>query len=81
MSKSYVKKPIVVEAVQWLGTNADEIYDFVGEALSWDMSALLIHTLEGVHEANAGDWIIRGVKGEFYPCKPAIFEMTYEEYP
>ena len=40
--------------------------------------ALLIHTLEGDHRADIGDWIIRGVKGEFYPCKPEIFALTYE---
>ena len=40
---------------------------------------MIIHTLEGDHKANIGDWIIRGVKGELYPCKPDIFEQTYEE--
>jgi len=39
---------------------------------------MLIHTLEGTHQANPGDYIIRGVKGELYPCKPDIFELTYE---
>ena len=43
------------------------------------LGTLNIPTLEGDHTANAGDWIIKGVKGEFYPCKPDIFDMTYEE--
>ena len=75
------KKPVVIEAVQWLGTNADEIFDFCGgeKNMGWDNNkGLCIFTFEGVHRANAGDWIIKGVKGEFYPCKPDIFEATYE---
>lgn len=75
------KKPVVIEAVQWLGTNADEMFEFVGKTnMSWHPidKGLFIHTLEGTMRANAGDWIIKGVKGEFYPCKPNIFEQTYE---
>lgn len=44
-------------------------------------ATVIIPTLEGDHTASAGDWIIRGIKGEFYPCKPDIFEMTYEPVP
>lgn len=74
------KKPVVIEAKQWLGTNADEMHDFIGNQMSWHpiTKGLFIHTLEGVHAANAGDWIIKGIKGEFYPCRPDIFEQTYE---
>lgn len=74
------KKPVVIESKQWLGTNADEIHEFVGPNMSWHPidKGLFIHTSEGVMRADAGDWIIKGVKGEFYPCKPDIFEMTYE---
>jgi len=74
------KKPVVVDAVRFNGTNHDEIADFcaphpvnVGGGYT-----LLIPTLEGLMTANKGDWIIKGVKGEFYPCKPEIFEATYE---
>ena len=43
-----------------------------------ELGSLIIHTLEGNHKANIGDYIIKGIKGEFYPCKPDIFEATYE---
>ena len=73
------KKPVVIEAVQFNGTNYDEIADFcqprdtyVGE------NSLIIKTLEGEHIASIDDWIIKGVQGECYPCKPDIFEQTYE---
>lgn len=74
------KKPVVIEAKQWLGTNSDEIYEFVGKDMSWHPidKSLFIHTLEGAMMANPADWIIKGVAGEFYPCKPTIFEATYE---
>jgi hypothetical protein len=79
----YVKKPVVIEAIQWKGylTNEQEIREFVGEALvdPYDTKQfLLIKTLEGDMQANPGDWIIKGIRGEFYPCKPDIFEATYD---
>lgn len=86
------KKPAVIEAMQFDGTvsSADSIRDWalmpdgmtaeVGrDSNAGKCSYLGILTLEGVMRANAGDWIIRGVKGEFYPCKPEIFAATYEE--
>ena len=78
------KKPVVIEAVQWNGHNDAEIAAFCSAASfaypsGEGMPALTIATLEGDHRANVGDWIIRGVKGEFYPCKPDIFAATYEE--
>jgi hypothetical protein len=89
--QKFRKKPVEIEAVQWTGSNEDEIRGFVGEAVSFqDAIAFdeyidgtpgtraLIRTLEGTMSAEAGDWIIRGVKGEFYPCKPDIFEATYD---
>lgn len=84
MIKNFVKKPIAIQAIKWTGYNFDEIKQFVGEdnlALfrSHTNPDLVIRTLEGDHHALVGDWIIRGVKGEFYPCKPDIFEQTYEE--
>lgn len=78
----YRKKPVVIEAVQWNGNNLTEMQNFM-PAEKWELtggrlSALEIKTLEGNHLATSGDYIIKGVKGEFYPCKPDIFEMTYE---
>lgn len=79
------KKPVVVEAIQWNGDNFNEICNFVGEDLEYNANGtgkpqeLIIHTLEGEHYALINDWIIRGVKGECYPCKPDIFAQTYEE--
>jgi hypothetical protein len=73
------KKPVVIDAVQWTGDNRSEILEWVGVSAVWGSSSgLTIRTLEGDHNASIGDWIIRGVKGEFYPCKPDIFAMTYE---
>ena len=96
----YKKKPVVIDAVQWTGTNKREIFDFLTngncpeEYMTSDFpivsdnfyidkwkvpGGLVIKTLEGEHLANIGDYIIRGVHGEFYPCKPDIFRETYEE--
>ena len=78
----YRKKPVVIEAVQWTGHNISEIVCFVGDALISTeikpMKQFHVGTLEGPHSASVGDFIIRGVKGELYPCKPDIFERTYE---
>ena len=76
------KKPVVIEAVQWTGENLKEIEMFINQGAPWGNTTnpekLVIHTLEGDHTANKGDWIIKGVHGEYYPCKPGIFEETYE---
>jgi hypothetical protein len=78
------KKPVVIEAIRWDGspTTANR---FLGEAygVDWEYAsgaeaAIVIPTLEGRMRAEVGDWIIKGVKGEFYPCKPDIFAATYE---
>jgi hypothetical protein len=75
----YRKKPVVIDAVQWNGVNNQEIEDFAKTAIEvHGEEKLKIETLEGVMTAIPGDWIIKGVKGEFYPCKPDIFEATYE---
>ena len=71
----YRKKPVVIEATQWF-KNGD--HPAVVEASLSGMNVHLIETLEGDHMVTAGDWIITGVKGEHYPCKPDIFAMTYE---
>lgn len=77
------KKPIVIEAVQWTGTNPDEVLGLFltkGSVRRWELhpNALMIDTLEGTMRADLNDWIIKGVKGELYPCKPDIFAVTYE---
>ena len=71
------KKPVVVEAVQFKG-NFDEIERFVGGDAEFRDGKLVVATLEGPLFATHNDWIIKGVKGEFYPCKPDIFALTYE---
>jgi hypothetical protein len=79
--RSYRKKPVVIEAVQWDGQNRAELVEFVGESLdeAWSVGGYcFINTLEGRMNAYVGDWIVKGVKGEFYPVKPEIFEETYE---
>lgn len=76
----YRKKPVVVEAMLFTGNNFGEIGKFVGfdAQIVGREKRLEIKTLEGVMEAKPGDYIIKGVNGEFYPCKPDIFEKTYE---
>lgn len=79
----YRKKPVEIEAIQIKedASNAQEIEAFFGEFKDWYFikGGVVIRTLEGDHRADLGHWIIRGVKGEFYPCKPDIFELTYEQ--
>ena len=77
--RKFRKKPVVIEAVQWTGKNLAEITMFCDTVKLHDRGdCLTIPTLEGDHRADLGDWIIRGVAGEFYPCKPDIFAATYE---
>ena len=79
------KKPVVIDAMQFID-NGDDVVKWAkslgADALCWCTSAtktaIGIRTLEGEMRASSGDWIIRGVKGEFYPCKPDIFDATYE---
>lgn len=85
------KRPVVIEAIQYHpGKNCEEVAAFLGYDYPVDCDSdldpedhsdqpWLIATLEGTMEASPGDWIIRGVQGEFYPCKPDIFEATYEK--
>lgn len=75
------KKPVVIEAMHYDGTHecAKAICAWAGATFGIETeSALVIDTLEGRMVASRGDWIIKGVAGEFYPCKPDIFEATYE---
>lgn len=82
------KKPVTIAAIQWTGNNTEEVKAFFGEDAKKcygicledapEKVNLIIETLEGNFIASPGDFIIRGVKGEYYPCKPDIFEQTYE---
>jgi hypothetical protein len=86
----FMKKPVVIEAVQFNGTRhwyeapewlieaTKKAPEEVGSLIVSDDGVASIFTLEGVHEASDGDWIIRGIKGELYPCKPDIFAATYD---
>lgn len=82
----YRKRPVEIEALQWTGSNVNEILEFTmsrdnlyfQEIPRSDKTRLFIRTLEGDMQAHIGDYIIKGIKGEFYPCKPDIFHLTYE---
>ena len=89
----YKKKPVVIDAVQFNGRNVGEIVVFIGKKLKTRVFSetayeagvaaplfeIDIETLEGVMTASPNDYIIKGVRGEFYPCKPDVFEQTYEK--
>lgn len=77
------KKPVVIEAMQFTEETKNQVFNWVSctREVAWDAlgkPAMLIATLEGDMMAMQGDWIIKGVQGEFYPCKPDIFAATYE---
>ena len=90
----YRKKPVIIDAIQWNGDNLSEVICFTDGSIgnnrqiqktSWKEYRELVknegfkvYTLEGIMNVNIGDFVIRGVKGELYPCKPDIFELTYE---
>lgn len=84
--KNYRKKPVVIQAIQFDGSNSGEILAAIGNAQDATRMfesgsndpILVIHTLEGSMTVSKNDWVIKGVKGEYYPCKPDIFEATYE---
>lgn len=73
----YRKKPVIIEAEQWFAKGHCPVWaqEFVTEY----NDKFCVDTLEGIMTGNPGDWIIKGIKGEIYPCKPDIFEATYEE--
>ena len=86
----FIKKPIVIEAIQWNGKNFDAVHNFMkffhgnkgayedAEEGAIKTGKIYIPTLEGIRTLSKNDWIIKGVKGEFYPCKPDIFKSTYQ---
>jgi hypothetical protein len=85
--KKYKKRPVIIEAVQFDGFNGNVIVDWVKNCnpddnyvgFNPEFQRLNLDTLEGPMTASVGDYIIKGVKGEFYPCKPDIFKLTYDE--
>lgn len=85
MVRQYRQKPVCIEAIQWTGKNENEVAAFCPDCY-WDgelpvteeNGVLVVKTPEGQLIASFGDFIIKGVHGEFYPCKPDIFEKTYE---
>jgi hypothetical protein len=76
--------PVIIDAIQWSGTNTREVLSFMPSKYLIEYGnihheyEIIIDTLEGQMKANIGDYIIKGVNGEYYPCKPDIFEKTYE---
>ena len=84
MTRKYRKKPVEIEAIQWTGENRKEVFEFCSKMYihyipGSDVPELRVQTLEGSMIASIGDYIIKGIKGEFYPCKPDIFHLTYDE--
>ena len=81
----FIKKPVIIEAIHWNGDNAVEVIKFFKDNRSANTfgdinnGVASIVTLEGTMVASVGDWIIKGVSGELYPCKPDIFNLTYEQ--
>ena len=83
MAEQYRKKPVVIEAMLHDGKDTYGIIDWIDQTgadavFDPEDGAICIKTLEGIMAASPGDFIIRGVNGEFYPCKPDIFAKTYE---
>jgi hypothetical protein len=81
MAQKFKKRPVVIEAVRWTGENHHEVLNFCKACYFTSYGVvkdLYIDTLEGDMLANEGDYIIKGIAGEFYACKPDIFALTYE---
>ena len=79
MAKQFRKKPVVIEAMQYYGASLELVLVFgEGKIRQTGQDTLDVLTLEGTVQARENDWIIKGVAGEFYPCKPDIFKLTYE---
>lgn len=77
----YIKKPIPIEAIQWTGNNFDQLWKFAGDKVWIDESGYLnVKTLEGSFRSKnrVGDYLIKGIKGEFYICEKQIFEESYQ---
>jgi hypothetical protein len=81
----YRKKPVEIEALQFVSDNIETVYEMLGDNLIVTTPVVgdglyhFIRTLEGDMELSWNDYVIKGIKGEFYPCKPDIFELTYDK--
>lgn len=81
-AKQYVKKPIPIQAMQFMTSNIGEIIAFIGDfphRVLANEGIIIISTLEGEHIVRHGDYVVRGIYDEYYPVKPTIFEESYEE--
>lgn len=80
MINTYVKKPIPIKAVQYTGDNFEELVEFAGNDVYKNETGIFIHTLEGDMKMvnSVGDYLIQGIRGEFYFCEKEIFEESYE---
>ena len=82
--KKFQPRAVIIRAMQFTGENYQEILDMVpNSSVAYDENnviCLFINTLEGRMKANLNDWIIEGLRGEYYPCKPDIFSITYEKF-
>lgn len=83
MTNRYRKRPIEIDAIRWTGENIKDVADFTDGhrdvVHDGDSHSLLVSTPEGRMRCMAGDWLIRGVEGEYYPCRDSIFQATYED--
>lgn len=79
MIKRYRKKPLEIEAIRWTGNNSSSVKQFLNNKGYMSFDDFIIPTLEGPMTCSVGDYIIKGIKGEFYPCKSDIFEASYDE--
>jgi hypothetical protein len=77
----YVKKSVEIEAVKMEVVNRYEVSRWIGCDFLLNEDGILIPTLEGEMKASPGDWVIKGVEGEFYPCKASVFDKTYDRAP
>lgn len=79
MPERYRKKPVVIEAIQYTSENVQALCEWLPfQLIMSENDGLVIPTMEGEMTGSVGDWIIKGIQGEFYPCKPDIFQATYE---
>ena len=78
--RRFQKKPLIISAIQYTGDNLDEVRCFVPDELLQEAGVTVgIKTLEGVMIISEGDYVIKGIQGEFYPCKSSVFEESYDE--
>ena len=81
----YRKKPVEIAAIQFVSDNIEKVYELLGKNLivtplaNGEGISHFVRTLEGDMELSWNDYVIKGIKGEFYPCKPDIFELTYDK--